>query len=153
MFKIYIIEFVLLFLFYSCISAPKFTTRKVEPPVSGNEEIHNNVGLNKELVLESVTGIASYYAKEFNGQVTYSGEIYDMYGLTAAHPTYPMGTKLRVTNLSNLKSVILEVNDRMPNWPDRIIDLSLGAAIQLGMVKDGLAEVRIDVLQWGTGKK
>ena len=75
-----------------------------------------------------------------------------MYGISAAHQTYPMGTLLRVTNLKNNKSVILRVNDRMPYNPERIIDLSLGAAEKLDMVQDGLAEVRIDVLKFGNGK-
>jgi rare lipoprotein A len=76
-----------------------------------------------------------------------------MNSISAAHPFFPMGTLVRVTNLSNNKSVVLKINDRMPYRPDRIIDLSLGAARELGFVEDGLAEVKVEVLEWGKGKK
>lgn len=99
--------------------------------------------------LETVTGVASFYADEFNGRLTSNGEIYDMYGFTAAHPTYPHGTIIRVTNLANNKSVVVRINDRMPYRPDRIIDLSLGTAMELDMVEDGLAEVKLEILEWG----
>lgn len=137
---------------YSCVPAPKFTTRSGEAHENENKESKDENYRNPPNLI-SVTGIASYYADEFDGRVTYSGEVYNMYGLSAAHPEYPMGTKLRVTNLSNLKSIDLIVNDRMPYNPNRIIDLSYGAAVKLGMVKDGLAEVKIEVLKWGTGKR
>ncbi len=104
-------------------------------------------------VLASEIGIASFYADDFNGKPTYSGAIYDMNGLSAAHPTFPMGTIIRVTNLSNSKSVVVEVNDRMPPTPGRIIDLSLGTARALDMEIKGLDKVKVEVLKWGTGKK
>lgn len=104
-------------------------------------------------VLETVTGIASFYADAFHGKTTYNGETYDMYGLTAAHPTYPMGTKMIVTNLGNGKSVEIRINDRMPQHPDRIIDLSLGTARALGMEKAGLANVMLEITEWGKGRE
>jgi rare lipoprotein A len=70
-----------------------------------------------------------------------------MYGLSAAHRTLPLGTKVRVTNLGNGRQVVVTITDRGPLGRDRIIDLSYGAARQLGMAKEGLAKVRIEVLQ------
>ena len=72
-----------------------------------------------------------------------------MYDLTAAHKTYPFNTIVRVTNLSNGKSVKIRVNDRMPDYNPRIIDLSYGAAIKLDMLTSGIAEVKLEVLKWG----
>ena len=89
-------------------------------------------------------GMASWYGKKFNGERTSSGEIYDMYAMTAAHPTLPLPSYARVTNLSNHKSVIVRINDRGPFMNDRIIDLSYTAAYKLGMITDGSAEVEVD---------
>lgn len=92
------------------------------------------------------TGIASWYGKKFNGQTTASGEIYNMYELTAAHKTLPLPSYVRVTNLENGRQVIVRVNDRGPFHPNRIIDLSYAAAVQLGMIDEGTARVRIKAL-------
>ncbi len=89
-------------------------------------------------------GIASWYGKKFNGSRTSSGEIYDMYAMTAAHPTLPLPSYARVTNLANHKSVIVRINDRGPFMKDRIIDLSYTAAYKLGIIGDGSAEVEVD---------
>ena len=89
-------------------------------------------------------GIASWYGKKFNGERTSSGEIYDMYAMTAAHPTLPLPSFARVTNLANHKSVIVRVNDRGPFMNDRIIDLSYTAAYKLGIIGDGKAEVEVE---------
>lgn len=89
-------------------------------------------------------GIASWYGKKFNGEKTSSGEIYDMYAMTAAHPTLPLPSYARVTNLANHKSVIVRVNDRGPFMNDRIIDLSYTAAYKLGIIGDGSAEVEVE---------
>jgi rare lipoprotein A len=91
-------------------------------------------------------GTASWYGEDFHGKTTSSGEVYNMYGLSAAHKTLPLGTKVKVTNLSNGKSVIVPINDRGPFVGNRIIDMSYGAAKELDMVEAGLAEVRIEVL-------
>jgi rare lipoprotein A len=90
-------------------------------------------------------GIASWYGKKFHGKRTASGEIYDMYGMTAAHPTLPVPSYARVTNLSNKKSVVVRVNDRGPFLRERIIDLSYVAAYKLGIVDNGSAEVVVEV--------
>ncbi len=89
-------------------------------------------------------GIASWYGKKFNGERTSSGEIYDMYGMSAAHPTLPIPSYARVTNLSNQKSVIVRINDRGPFIEDRIIDLSYTAAHKLGIINNGSAEVEVE---------
>ncbi|RFC31970.1 MAG: rare lipoprotein A [Candidatus Nitrotoga sp. SPKER] len=90
-------------------------------------------------------GIASWYGKKFHGKRTASGEIYDMYGMTAAHPTLPVPSYARVTNLSNKKSVVVRINDRGPFLRERIIDLSYVAAYKLGIVDNGSAEVVVEV--------
>ena len=89
-------------------------------------------------------GIASWYGKKFNGERTSSGEIYDMYAMTAAHPTLPLPSYARVTNLANQKSVIVRINDRGPFINDRIIDLSYTAAHKLGITGNGSAKVEVE---------
>jgi rare lipoprotein A len=91
-------------------------------------------------------GKASWYGGFFQGRATASGENYDMYDFTAAHRELPLGTIVKVTNLSNRKSVIVRVNDRGPATPGRIIDLSFSAARSLGMHQNGLQRVSIDIL-------
>lgn len=92
----------------------------------------------------SATGLASYYADKFEGRQTANGEIYSHSKLTAAHPSLPFGTILKVTNLKNGKSVVVRVNDRGPFVKGRIIDLSKSAAIQIDVIRDGLAEVKVE---------
>ena len=89
-------------------------------------------------------GIASFYTE---GTKTASGEKFDTNELTAAHPTLPFGTKLRVTNTSTGRSVTVRVNDRGPYVPGRVVDVSYPAAQQLGMVGRGIAPVKLDVVQ------
>jgi rare lipoprotein A len=88
-------------------------------------------------------GIASWYGKKFHGQRTSSGETYDMYSMTAAHPTLPIPSYARVTNLANNKSVVVRINDRGPFLHDRIMDLSYTAAHKLGIVGNGSSEVEV----------
>jgi rare lipoprotein A len=92
-------------------------------------------------------GLASYYAHKFHGRQTANGEIFDMYGLSAAHRELPLGTVIRVTHIGNGRSLELRVNDRGPFIPGRILDLSLGAAQKLDMVEAGVAEIRIDIIK------
>ncbi len=92
-------------------------------------------------------GEASWYGKQFHGKETASGESYDMFRFTAAHPTLPLGSWVRVTNLRNRKSVIVRINDRGPVVPGRIMDLSYGAAQVIGLRGYGVAKVRLDVVQ------
>jgi rare lipoprotein A len=95
-------------------------------------------------------GKASWYGGRFNGRETANGETYDMYGLTCAHRTLPLGSWVRVTNLINLKTAFLRVNDRGPMAANLIVDLSFGAAQRLGV--DGLAKVRIEPINFGDPK-
>jgi rare lipoprotein A len=92
-------------------------------------------------------GKASWYGSLFQGKATASGEGYDMHNFTAAHRELPLGTFVKVTNLKNLKSVIVRVNDRGPVTPGRIIDLSYSAARCIEMSQRGLQKVRIDVVE------
>ncbi len=89
-------------------------------------------------------GIASFYTE---GTRTASGEKFDTHELTAAHPTLPFGTRLRVTNVATGQSVTVRVNDRGPYIPGRIVDVSYSAAETLGMVGKGVANVKLDVVQ------
>jgi len=91
-------------------------------------------------------GMASWYGEDFHGWVTANGEIYDMEALTAAHRTLPLGTEVRVTNAENGRQVLVRINDRGPYLYGRVIDLSLAAARELGMVESGIAAVQIEVV-------
>lgn len=91
-------------------------------------------------------GIASWYGKDFHGRKTANGEIYDMYGLTAAHKLLPFNTVVKVTNLRNGRSATVRVNDRGPFVGDRIIDLTNTAANQIGMLGAGTARVRVETV-------
>ncbi len=91
-------------------------------------------------------GTASWYGSYFQGRATASGEPYDMYDLTAAHPTLPLGSWVRVTNLANGRAVVVRVNDRGPIVPGRIIDLSYNTARVLHFESKGLQRVRLDVV-------
>jgi rare lipoprotein A len=91
----------------------------------------------------SETGMASWYGKRYHGQPTASGEIYDMYRMTAAHPTLPIPSYARVTHLASSNTVVVRINDRGPFHADRLIDLSYTAAHRLGMLSEGSARVRV----------
>lgn len=88
-------------------------------------------------------GVASWYGRKFHGRKTASGQRYDMYAMTAAHPTLPTGTRVKVTNLENRRSVIVTINDRGPFAKSRIIDLSFAAAKKLGFTEQGTTRVRV----------
>jgi rare lipoprotein A len=91
-------------------------------------------------------GMASWYGKKFHGQKTASGELYDMYKMTAAHPTLPIPSYARVTRVANGKSVVVRINDRGPFHTGRIVDLSYAAAYKLGYIQAGSAEVTIEAV-------
>jgi len=93
-----------------------------------------------------VNGVASYYGREHHGKKTANGEIFDMTKLTAAHRSLPFGTHVKVTNLSNQRSAIVRINDRGPYYQGRIIDLSQAAAERLEMIKSGITNVKLEVL-------
>ena len=91
-------------------------------------------------------GTASWYGDDFEGKPTASGEPYNMYDLTAAHPTLPLGTFVKVTNLHNRRAVVVRINDRGPVVPGRIIDVSYSAAKVLKFQAQGIQRVRLDVV-------
>lgn len=92
-------------------------------------------------------GTASWYGTKFHGQATANGEIYDLYGMTAAHKTLPLPSYVKVTNLDNGRSVILRVNDRGPFYSNRVIDLSFAAAKKLGYADMGTARVKVEGIE------
>ena len=105
---------------------------------------HASLATGKHAAGITSYGLASYYSE---GTQTASGEQYDPNALTAAHPNLPFGTKLRVTNVATGRSVIVRVNDRGPFVPGRVVDVSSSAAAALGMVGQGTAKVKLDVIQ------
>ena len=121
---------------------------RVEPYASGSNKPYSVFG--QQYVPDtsdrpfSETGIGSWYGKKFNGQHTSSGEIYDMFAMTAASPTLPIPSYARVSNPANGRSVIVRINDRGPFHPGRVIDLSYAAAAKLGYIGSGSAPVRVD---------
>ncbi len=115
--------------------------------VNPNQATSNSSGLAS---VQSVTsrrkGMASWYGPGFHGRLTANGERYNQNGITAAHKTLPFGTKVRVTNLRNGRSVIVRINDRGPYAHGRVIDLSKGAANLIGLISSGVAPVQLEIL-------
>jgi rare lipoprotein A len=105
---------------------------------------HTPFAPHKDTAATKMAGVASFYTE---GERTASGEKFDTHELTAAHPTLPFGTKLRVTNVATGRSVTVRVNDRGPYVPGRVVDVSYSAAQSLGMVGKGVANVKLDVVQ------
>lgn len=122
-----------------CSSTARFTSEKKNPDVRYSAT--KNGKADSKTVMQ---GMASYYGPKYHGRKTASGEVFDMYQFTAAHQQLPFGTKLKVTNLSNGKSVMVRVNDRGPFVGNRILDLSYGAAKQLDMLSSGVTEVKLE---------
>ena len=120
-------------------SAP---TRPIQP------EVRKQAAKNKPYQV----GTAAWYGEYFDGKPTASGEDYDMYDMTAAHPTLPLGSYVKVTNLHNGRAVVVKVNDRGPIVQGRIIDLSYGAAQALQFKEHGLQKVRLDLVKRGTSQ-
>jgi rare lipoprotein A len=112
-------------------------------------EIRNQTGKHQPYQV----GTASWYGEYFVGKPTASGEDFDMYDMTAAHPTLPLGSYVRVTNLRNGRAVVVKVNDRGPIVPGRIIDLSYGAAQVLQFENHGLQRVRLDLVKPRTERR
>jgi rare lipoprotein A len=106
-------------------------------------------GAAKAAARGAQVGIASWYGPGFHGRQTASGQRYDMYAMTAAHRSLPFGTRVRVTNLENARSVVLTINDRGPFVGGRIVDVSKRAAQMLGFERKGKAKVRLQVLGAG----
>ncbi len=99
----------------------------------------------------ALDGTASYYAEQFHGRRTASGTRFDMNAMTAAHKTWSFGTLVKVTNKANGRSVVVTITDRGPYIAGRVIDVSKGAARELGMMGSGVARVRLEVVGKGSG--
>jgi rare lipoprotein A len=102
---------------------------------------------------DSMEGLAAYYSDKLNGHKTASGQVLDQNALTAAHPSLPFGTKVKVTNTKNGRSVVVRINDRGPTQAGRVIDLTRAAAKQLGMAKAGTIPVKLEVVGEAPAKK
>ena len=110
-------------------------------------------GQSTEGILDETQGEASYYADDYAGQTTASGEPFDPGALTAAHPSLPFGTRVRVTRVDEAESVTVRINDRGPYADDRIIDLSEAAARRIDMISEGVVEVRLEILELPPGSE
>lgn len=114
---------------------------------AGGEERKENVEKKAAKISKTLYGTASYYADKFNGRRTFNDEIYDGRKMTAACNVLPMGTWVRVTNLSNNKWVIVKINDKLHARMTRIVDMSRAAAEKLGYIGKGLTRVKVEVLE------
>lgn len=123
------------------------TVIKAQAIASVNEKKDTIAKQNTVRKPKVLYGIASYYANKFNGRQTANGEIYDEKKMTAACNVLPLGTWIRVTNLSNNRSVIVKTNDRLHIRMKRIVDLSRTAAEKLGYIGRGLTKVKVEVLE------
>ena len=137
----------------ACSPAPRYTSDESKSLIKSNIKTPSlsakNINIKHRRVMK---GVSSFYAEDFHGKLTANGEVYDMYGLTAAHKTLPLNTIVRVTNLLNNKSLILRINDRGPYVKGRILDCSYGAAKKLDFVKNGTTDVKVEVIEWGDNK-
>ena len=118
---------------------------------SGNVHFENPddfKNLGPDAWKNEMEGIASWYGVEFAGKLTSNGEIYDMYAMTAAHKTLPLGTVVKVNNMDNGKSVEVRINDRGPYVVGRIIDLTKSGAEAIGIVGTGTAHVKLEIVKW-----
>ncbi len=131
----------------SCSASAKFSKQNkphTNKPQKGKSSFYDGMILRGE---------SSYYGKKFHGRKTANGEIYDMYKLTAAHKELPFGTILEVKNLANSKTVKVRINDRGPFVKERILDVSYGAAQELGLLQSGTAQVEIKIIKLGKNLK
>ncbi len=147
-----------LLLCWGCSPAPRYTVHRDDQESPGSAAVSGaqvspsapSGGVQasgKPPVGTKFRGIASFYSDQYQGKKTASGEVFDMYGLTAAHQQFPFDTWLEVRNLSNGRTVIVRVNDRGPFIEGRILDLSYGAAKEIDMILKGIQEVEITVIR------
>ncbi len=129
---------------YPSIQKASHSIRFTPSKLSDNEK--STVSPN-DTIPSTFSGLASYYGNEFNGRLTSSGEIFDQSRFTAAHRSLPFGTFLLVTNLKNNASVVVRINDRGPFKMERVLDLSLAAAEELDMLRAGVQEVSVRVIE------
>tara|TARA_Y100000768_G_scaffold252558_1_gene191880 strand:+ start:1074 stop:1547 length:474 start_codon:yes stop_codon:yes gene_type:complete len=150
--RINIFILLLFFLIESCSPAPRYSSDSKNNVSSSKQTVKKNKKKTFNKNKKTFTGVSSYYGAKFHGKLTANGEVYDMYGVTAAHKEIPLNTVARVTNLDNGKSLILRINDRGPYIDGRILDCSYGAAKKLDFLTQGTANVKIDVIEWGDNK-
>jgi rare lipoprotein A (peptidoglycan hydrolase) len=148
---VYAREFVLAVVGMLALFAAVRSTASIEGPgswPSGGQGISTVAApADRAKPLYSFVCLSSWYGGDFDGQLTANGEIYDMYGQTAAHPTLPLGSVVRVMNLSTRKSAIVRINDRGPYVSGRDLDVSYQVARELGFVRRGTARVRVELLK------
>jgi rare lipoprotein A len=125
---------------------PPSEKKEVKKETPGEQRAITETRIEKRESKDVQYGVASWYGGEFHGRATSSGEVYDMYQLTCAHNTLPLGTVVMVTNLENGRSLELKVNDRGPFVKERILDVSYAAAQMLGMWEKGTAPVKVEVV-------
>ena len=150
--KFLILNFTLFILFLAACGPRHVVIDRRTPPEKQEVKREKSIPdakIEKRESKEVQFGVASWYGGEFHGRPTSSGEVYDMYQLTCAHNTFPLGTMVMVTNLENGKSVELRVNDRGPFVKERILDVSYAAAQMLGMWEKGTASVKVEVVSPG----
>ena len=140
-----LILLLIVFLF-ACTASPRYNSGNIKKnsnfKVKSNKSIYSK---HKKIY----KGVASWYGPNFHGKLTANGEVYDQYGVTAAHKELPLNTIARVTNLDNDKSIILRINDRGPYAKNRILDCSYGAAKKLDFLNQGTANVKIEIIEFG----
>ena len=145
-------------LFFQCTSAPRYRSQTA-PGKHKEKQTQSVFNVKKDsndpkttLLIKgrkhSAIFNSSYYGKDFHGRKTANGEVFDMYGYTAAHKTLPLGTFLKVTYIKTGKSIIVKVNDRGPFIKGRDLDLSYGAAKKIGLLNDGVGKVKVAVVKW-----
>ena len=131
---------------------PKVSVLSTPKNQSSTNLLNNNLTTKKpiipqeKIIANSFTGKASWYGPNFHGRRTANGEVFNQNALTAAHPSLKFGTKVKVTNLNNGRSVVVRINDRGPYAGGRVIDLSAAAARSLNMVRSGVARVKVTIL-------
>jgi rare lipoprotein A len=139
----------ILIVFCSCTVKPRYNT-SVKHKINYNYNISSKK--KKINYKNTYLGVSSWYGPNFHGKLTANGEVFDMYGVTAAHKDLPLNTVARITNVDNGKNVILRITDRGPFVKGRILDCSLGAAKKLGFYDQGTANVKIDIIELGDNK-
>lgn len=138
------VTFALIFMVNCSSMSPNIRFAEIGTGSTGSEQIEDDGDFTPSG--DGFTGKASFYHDKFNGRKTSNGEIFSNHKFTCAHKTLPFGTMLKVTNMSTGQSVIVKVNDRGPFVRGRVIDLSKAAARQIGMIQEGVATVRVEIM-------
>jgi len=115
--------------------------------------LNDGIAMVRLELIDRKTGLASWYGKRYHGKKTASGEVYDMYQLTAAHKTLPFGTLAQITNVENGKEVTVRINDRVPSSHKTLLNVSRQAAEELDILKSGTARVTVDVVKPENARK